>query len=311
MPLPGRLFPGDEELGKKFDDHRSSDGGSRPSPSRSWRAPIRFRKRRIVFTILAFLALYFFFKYLPIDLNPSSRTRTSLGGKSATGLPTGPTGKPPRDAAQQEEAGKHYFSGPIKFYKLAASLHGAATTMGLRSVNRNVVFAASSLKSVSIMIPMACEMARWRRNNVHFMVLGRDDISIHGIKEVNGVTADCGVYWHGIDSNVRGLTSANDSIDGRPDYSPWSSDFRMEVSVTAAFQHMYNFMHPQVIIADYSPREDLFFTRGLQNKAQELGIPALELPADAADRLMWMTRLDSGSLHGMIRRSKYLADDST
>jgi hypothetical protein len=36
------------------------------------------------------------------------------------------------------------------------------------------------------MIPMACEMARWRRNSVHFVVMGRDNISVDGIKEVNG-----------------------------------------------------------------------------------------------------------------------------
>jgi len=197
MPSSGRLVPGDEELGKKFDDHRSSDGGSRASPSLPWRAPIRFRKRRIVFAIFVFFALYSFFKYLPTDLGPRSRPGAPVGGQSAAGLATVPTGKPPRNAVQQEEAGKHYFSGPIKFYKLATSLHAIVYTMGFRQINRNVVFAASSLKSASVMIPMACEMARWRRNNVHFVVLGRDDIPVHGIKEVNGVTADCDVYWHG------------------------------------------------------------------------------------------------------------------
>lgn len=205
MPSRGRLFPGDEELGKKFDDHRSSDGRSRPSPLLPWRVPIRFRKRRIVFAVLGFLALYLFFRYLPTDLKPRSRPHTSIGGHSAAGLAAASTGKPPRDNVQQEQAGKHYFNGPIEFYKLASSLHSSVNTMGLRPINRNVVFAASSLKSASVMIPMACEMARWRRNNVHFVVLGREDISMHGIKEVNGVTADCDVYWHGTEKRVRGV----------------------------------------------------------------------------------------------------------
>lgn len=94
------------------------------------------------------------------------------------------------------------------------------------------------------------------------------------------------------------IDNANDSVDGRPDYSPWSSDFRMEVSVTAAFEHIHSFVHPQVIIADYSPTEDAFFAKGLRNKAKELSIPVIELGADAAEMLMWMTRLDSGSLRG-------------
>lgn len=72
----------------------------------------------------------------------------------------------------------------------------------------------------------------------------------------------------------------------------------MEVSVTAALEHIHTFVHPQVIIADYSPREDRFLTKSLQNKAQALGIPLIELPPDAAEKLMWMTRLDSGSLRG-------------
>lgn len=202
MPPSGRLFPSDEELGKKFDDPRAIDAGGRPSSLLPWRAPIRFQKRRIVFAIFGFFALFTFFKYLPTDFAPRTRVPASLRGQSAAGLATAPTGKPPRDSAQQEEAGKHYFNGPIRFYKLAVSLHAVVNTMGLRPINRNVVFAASSLRSASVMIPMACEMARWRRNNVHFVVLGREDLSVQGIKEVNGVSADCDVYWHGTEKPV-------------------------------------------------------------------------------------------------------------
>lgn len=83
----------------------------------------------------------------------------------------------------------------------------------------------------------------------------------------------------------------------------------MEVSVTAAFQHVHTFVHPQVIVADYSPREDAFFTKGLQNKARELGVSVIELPSDAAERLIWMTRLDSGSLRGTGSWSKQPTED--
>lgn len=68
--------------------------------------------------------------------------------------------------------------------------------------------------------------------------------------------------------------------------------------MTAALSHVNNFVHPRVIITDCSAREDTFFTKGIQSKARELETPLIELPPDAPEKLMWMTRLDSGSLRG-------------
>ncbi len=203
MPLSGRLFAGDEELGKKYDDHRPSEGGASPFPWLIWRAPMRVRRRRLLIAILALLALYFFVRYIPADLGPvSERGDTSVLQRPTGGRPAAapPTGQPPRNGAQQTEAEKHYFSGPIRFYKLATSLQAITNIMGHRLNNKNVLFAASNPQSASVMIPMACEMARWRRNSVHFVVMGRDNISVDGIKEVNGVAADCDVYWHGTET---------------------------------------------------------------------------------------------------------------
>ncbi|KAI9878402.1 MAG: hypothetical protein M1830_000964 [Pleopsidium flavum] len=286
MPPSGRMFAGDEELGKKYDDHRPSNGNALPFSWLVWRTPMRVRKRRLLFALFALLALYFFVKYIPTDLGPVPNRQRPVGGRPPAGHPIPPIGRPPRDDVQTEVE-KHYFSGPIRFYKLASSLQAVSDTMGHGPNNKNVLFAASNMQSASVMIPMACEMARWRRNSVHFVVMGRNDISIDSIKEVNGVTAECDVYWH----------------DGRPDYSSWSSDFRMEVSVTAAFKHMNSFVHPQVIIADYPLREDAFLTNGVRNKAQELGTPLIELPSDGPEKLMWMTRLDSGSLRAWHKAS--------
>lgn len=201
--MPGRIFAGDEELGKKNDDHKPIEGGASPFARLIWRAPWRVRRRRLIILITALLALYFFIKYIPTDLGPASNRGTSGGyhrpvaGWSTAGPFTPPTGPPPRDDAQRTDVEKHYFSGPIRFYKLAISLHSIANTRGYRLNNKNVLFAASNLKSASVMIPMACEMGRWRRNLVHFVIMGRDDIAINKIKEVNGVTADCDVHWHG------------------------------------------------------------------------------------------------------------------
>lgn len=97
--------------------------------------------------------------------------------------------------------------------------------------------------------------------------------------------------------------------DARPDYSRWSSDFRMEVSVAASMEHIHTFIHPQVIIIDDPSREDKFFVSALRSKAMDIGRGIIELPPDALENMMWLTRLDSGSLAGMLCRSLYLSLD--
>lgn len=91
-------------------------------------------------------------------------------------------------------------------------------------------------------------------------------------------------------------------LDARPDYSAWSTDLRMEVSVGASLGHIHNFMHPQVIITDDLSKENPFFVKAIRAKAKEIGRAIIELPADAAENLMWITRLDSASLQGEQRR---------
>lgn len=64
-------------------------------------------------------------------------------------------------------------------------------------MNKNVLFAASDLRSASELISIACEMANWDRNDVHFAVMGRDNLDLDGIQSVNGVDENCKVNWHG------------------------------------------------------------------------------------------------------------------
>lgn len=200
MNLPGRLFADDEELGKKDDDHRPN-GKTRLSPLRAWKSP---RKKRVLLAILGIAILYLFFKNLPQDLAPVSRRKELRFTKPPPSVaqppppPSPPKGAPPK-TPRLKNNDKHYFEGPIKFYNLAQSLHLVYGLMGHRIENRNVLFAASSLKSVSSLIPLACEMTKRSPNNVHFVVMGRDDTSIDDIKVVNGVSEeDCGTLrWHG------------------------------------------------------------------------------------------------------------------
>ena len=201
MSWLGRMFTGDEELGKKDDDHRPQSN-SAPSSSSTWsvrKTSPAFRKRRIIYGICALLFIYVFVKNIPDDLGPTPRDFNSLGNQGAK-LPEGKVNPPankPKHPATPSEAEEHYHDGPIKFYKLASSLHAVARLGGQHESNKNVLFAASSLKSASEILPLACEMARWERNDVHFAIMGRDDMEIQEIKSLNGAVDDCNVHWHG------------------------------------------------------------------------------------------------------------------
>ena len=74
----------------------------------------------------------------------------------------------------------------------------------------------------------------------------------------------------------------------------------MEVSVAASLEHIQTFIHPQVILVDHPSREDVFFSTALRIKAADMGKPVIELPTEATESMMWMTRLDSQSLAGMF-----------
>ena len=74
----------------------------------------------------------------------------------------------------------------------------------------------------------------------------------------------------------------------------------MEVSVTASLGHIQMFVHPQVIITDHRSREDAFFIKAIRAKAVIIDKSVIELPPDALENLMWITRLDSSSLAGEI-----------
>jgi hypothetical protein len=133
MPLPPRLFPGDEELGKRDDDHRP---GTRGSLGMTWNlrqvlnAPHRRTMRRVALAIIAVAALYYFFKNMPTDLqNPRPRPHYGhlgiqsppISGPKAT-RPASPGSTPGSERGEPAEPPQHDFNGPIKFYELATTL---------------------------------------------------------------------------------------------------------------------------------------------------------------------------------------------
>lgn len=210
MPHPPRLFPRDVELGKRDDDHKP--GSKRPLAATWFRHRIFLRRsyKRIVWGLALLFGLYCFFKYMPTDLEPRTH-RPNYDYTSAAGennrWPISQTGKheasenTPSGRTDLDEAAaktKHWFNGPIKFYDLASSLGAIAkNTRGGGLHTRHVLFAASNVKSAGTLLSLACEMATFKRNNVHFAFMGRDDISLDLLKEVNGVKADCDVWFHG------------------------------------------------------------------------------------------------------------------
>ena len=210
MPLTPRFFQDDEELSKKDDDHRPQ-----PTSSTAWKpAAPRMRKRRLLAFILALGVLYVFFKNMPVGLPPiPDRFDRRVPGQRISGIPlkggmppsfggTKPKPPPSKQVSKQPEDEDdadpgHFYDGPPVFEPLARSLQGLARGLRFSSRNRHVLFAAATPESASRLIPLACEMARWGRNVVHFAYMGRDEIPMVDLKDINGVGPDCEANWHG------------------------------------------------------------------------------------------------------------------
>jgi len=288
--LGKNILPRDEELGKKDDDHKI--GASPRMPVWSFlHTPLRWRRRRLLLAVVALSALYVLLGHTPAILQwrpqkegwEFERPIVPTGSDDyESGFDVEPTGAPEgMKAPKAGEPNPHTYSGMIKFYRLANSLQGASHTHGYSVNNRNVFFAASSLQSAATLLPVVCEMSRWNRNWVHMAFMGREDIDIGKILEINGIDQiKCPAIWH----------------DARPDYSEYSTDTRAESSVRAALTHIHSYLHPQVIITDDASSEDDFFTRGIRIKAKALEMPVIEGPRDKWDNFMWMARLDGASL---------------
>ncbi|KAF4610374.1 hypothetical protein G7Y89_g15744 [Cudoniella acicularis] len=298
MPLPPRLFAGDVELGKRDDDHKP---GTKSPLGLAWQqrriphGPHRRTLKRLFLGMLAMVAIWHFIKNMPTDLK-QPRPRPHYIPPSSGPVPQNELKKEPPSRAALAKQGnegngeaslKRTFNGPIKFYKLAASLHAVQNTRGSELMNRNVLFAAASLKSAATLLPIACEMALRERSFVHFVLMGRDEISMDILKSVNGITKECKIIFH----------------DARPDFSTESSEFRMEISTSAGFNHVNNFVHPQATLIDGSGEEEPFFLKGLKTRATGLGRTVIELPANTEQHMMWITLLDSASLSAWHKAS--------
>jgi hypothetical protein len=291
-------FGGHDYVGKRDDDL-----GRRPgSQPWSWSTMLRMRRRRLAMGLLGAFLIWLFIHNIPTDLGSvDQRMGHSLRpGHRVNGVEFGyrPPARPAQEAARQNPASKeptgpppksqntlqsqdHYYAGPVKFYKLAKTIQAIARTMGHRRDNRNVLFAASNLRSAANLLPMACEMARVDKNFVHFTLVGREDIPLQDVLEINGLgRGECDIIFH----------------DARCDYSAYSTDARAEASVVGALGHINMYMHPQAVIIDDSMVEDAFFITALRSKLALTATPLIEIPEGKYEDFLWMTRLDTGGL---------------
>ncbi|KAJ5764462.1 hypothetical protein N7533_003143 [Penicillium manginii] len=277
----------DEELGKKDDDHRLPE----PGRFRSIQSSATLRPRRILILIVVCVLVYQFFKHMPTDLTPAAERYNPTITKLRPPKPASPGGSFQSPAIPKNDKPKlsnskiletydkdELYGDKIKFYNLAQSLPSQKYPMDQAS--NAVLFAGSNLRSISDFLPLACEMARTKLNGVHVVLLGRDEVSIEGIKQVNGISdSECPMTWH----------------DGRPDSAAQSTDTLMARAVVGGLHFIQDFIAPEVIITQRPSWEDLFFLNGLEVQKAESGTPHIMLPTASRD-LMWVASLRSHAL---------------
>ncbi|KAJ9138882.1 Glycosyltransferase 2 [Pleurostoma richardsiae] len=282
---------GDEEgMTKKDDDRKPGKLGP------SWhlgRIPPRRTLKRLALFLLFAASVYLFIKHIPTDVPIRDRrhpvyTYSDLPDKQSSGPLRAPPRRPPAQPKKDDTASArqpsavtaHNFNGPLKFYNLASTLHAITNTRGGSSANKNVLFAASSLKSAATLLPVACQMGTELRSYVHFALMSRDDISIDDLQAINGIDDSCHIIFH----------------DARPDQAASSSDARLAKTVERALFHINMYMHPQVILVDSSHVEEPVFLDAMRARTAGVGITLIELPEHSKDSLAWLTKLDSSSL---------------
>ncbi|KAI5920184.1 hypothetical protein F4810DRAFT_683709 [Camillea tinctor] len=277
-----RFFMNDEELGKKDDDHRTVKNSLRPPNWHPARVPPRRSLKRIGLALLAAVLLFVFFKNIPV-LGPDARMRRPNYAYSESPANVPRVRPPTRESSPPRTQGpgvERTFNGPVKFPDLAPTLHAITGTRGSMVINRNVLFAVSSLKSAATLLPVACQMASELKSYVHFALMSRSDIQFSELRSINGISDHCQVIFH----------------DARPDYASISIDERMEHAVFRAFHHINIYMHPQAIIVDGSDDEELYFSRASRHHSKATQSTLIELPQKSTRSLTWMTKLDSAAL---------------
>ncbi|RSL50461.1 hypothetical protein CEP54_011922 [Fusarium duplospermum] len=262
-----RFWVGDEEMAKKDDDHHIHGHNPRLPQWQATRAPRRRALGRLL-AYVAFASLIFYAVYSLI-LSPSESVTDRRQSAPDREPAPGPRGG-------QDKA----YNGPLRFPELAKTLRNIQGTGGSYERNRNVLFAASSLKSVSTLLPMACQMSAQDQNHVHFAIAGRSEVPLKELLQINGIDDSCKLFLH----------------DARTDHAATSTDTRLKLATIRSFFYINNFMHPQAIIVDGSHLEDDFFLRSIRDQVMGTKSALIELPDKPETRFSWISKLDASSL---------------
>ncbi len=201
------LFLSNEELGKKDDDHKPT---KIPPLRRRWTTgrflPHKMLKR-LAIVFVAGVFVYLFITNIPNDMPIRDHRRPDYRGGRFDQVPAAPKPMPklkplrapdwsrPSRPDPLPESG---YDGPVVFRQLRASLEAIANTGGSYSPNKNVLFAASSLQSAALLLPLACQMGAELRSYVHFALMSRSEISVDEPRAVNGIDDSCQVIFHGM-----------------------------------------------------------------------------------------------------------------
>lgn len=87
-------------------------------------------------------------------------------------------------------------------------------------------------------------------------------------------------------------------VDARPIHASTSSPWRLELSVKAAFVHMYRILAPRAFITRDIEFEEAFFIDAIELRSFQLGVTHISLPSSLSD-FKWIADLDAFSLEGM------------
>lgn len=217
-----RLWANDEELAKKDDDLNVRQPGA---SSGVWTAAVRTPRRRSVGRLIAYVLVVIgivltLSRLLGSSPNSAVDPHTNNIPSFEGSIPQDGRDDGRRKSPAQVEPKKTY-TGPIKLPGLGQSLHAIAGTQGKQVKNRNVLFAAASLRSAATVLPLACQMARERQNYVHFAFMGRSDIPLKELLKVNGIDMEeCQMILH----------------DARPDHAATSTETRMSICTARAMR---------------------------------------------------------------------------
>ncbi|KAL7938188.1 hypothetical protein V8C35DRAFT_291157 [Trichoderma chlorosporum] len=305
----------DEEMASKKDDDlglprhskQSDQWQAAPRSSLRWAAVLRL----VVYGAALFILVYGLFRVIGPAPGASSLDPANLMPLYDTPRPPprydaprmeeeGPTiktpkePKPPKPQAKSQsssesatdegktvtEASKTY-NGPLKLPNLGTSLQAIIMdTSGRLSKNRNVLFAAASLRSAALLLPMACQMATERQNYVHFALMSRSDVPMKELLAINGIDKECPLIVH----------------DARPDHSMIATEARMSLSVVRALYYINLYMHPQAIIIDSTTTEESYFLSAVRDEVRGTGPALIELPERPGNRFSWLSKLDASAL---------------